>query len=166
MQADTSASELRHHPNQNSADEDLLSFPGTRDILFDREPDYVNNTWDYNTSDLHGATPFKADAFVSKLRYHPDQAFVKQLPKGITENFEIDYLAPECSRESPNLNSARDNSEVVSVYFQKDCKLGQVRGAVSFPLFLTCSAISLVLSQKGAREILYLSYLQVTLLYQ
>ena len=142
LQADTSASELRHHPNQNSANEDLLSFPGTKDILFDREPDYVNNPWDYNTPDLHGANgarPLKVDVFASKLRYHSDQAFVKQLPKGITESFEIGYLGPECSRERPSLNSARVNSEVVSVYLQ--IKLGRVGGAVSFPLFLTCSAI-------------------------
>ena len=146
-QADTPASELRHHPNQNSANDDLLSFPGTRD-MFDREQDYVNNTWDYNTPDLHVVTPLKADAFAFELRYHPDQAFVKQLLKGITEGFEIGYLGPECSRESPNLKSARDNWEAVSAYLQKECKLGKDGGPVPFPLFLTNSAIPLVLSQK------------------
>ena len=147
LQADTSASEIIHHPNQNSANDDLCSFPGTRDMIFDKEPDYVNNRWDYNTPDLNVVTPLKADAIASKLRYHPDQAFVKQLLKGITEGFEISYLGPECSRESPNLKSARDNPEVVSAYLQKECKLGRVGGASAISLFLTCSAIPLVLSQ-------------------
>ena len=114
LQADTPAPDLQHHPNQNLANDDLLSLPGNRD-MFDREPDYVKkNKWDYDTPDLHVITALKADAFAFKLRYHADQAFIKQLIKGITEGFEIGYMGPECSKESPNLKSARDNPDVVS----------------------------------------------------
>ena len=68
------------------------------------------------------------------MQLHPNlditriKPFVKQLLKGITEGFEISHLGPECSRESPNLKSARDNPEVVSAYLQKECKLSRVGG--------------------------------------
>ena len=162
LQADASASELRHHPNQTSASDDLPPFPGTRDIMLNREPDYVNTTWDYNTPDLNVVTPLKADAFASELKYHPDQAFVEQLLKGISEGFEIGYLGPECSRESPNLKSARDNPEVVSAYLQKECNLGRVGGPCTVPPFpnMQCHPIGVVPKKEPGkfRTILHLSY--------
>ena len=162
LQADTPAPDPQHHPKQNLANNDLLSRPGNRD-MFDREPDYVKkNKCDYDTPDLHLVTPLKADAFAFELRYHPDQAFVKQLIKSITEDFKIGYIGPECSKESPNLKSARDNPEVVSAYLQKECELGRVGGPSAIPPFpnMQCHPIGVVPKKKPGKfhTILHLSY--------
>ena len=111
--------------------------------------------------DSHPVTPVKADRSENLLAgYSPTLKTL--LVDGFRNGFRISYIGELSSFESPNLQSALQNPEIVSAKLMKEIEAGRVVGpfkAPPFPIFRT-SPIGIV-SRKAPNEfrlIHHLSY--------
>ncbi len=70
-------------------------------------------------------TPLRAGRWESMLQDHPDQEFARYLVRGIKEGFHIgfDRDSVKCRGAQQNMQSAIENSSVVTGYLEKDCRL-------------------------------------------
>ena len=75
-------------------------------------------------------TPLRSAEWEAQLREHPDRPFVQYLLRGMREGFRVGfrYDQSECGHTGDNMQSARDNPEVIDEYLEKEVRLGRVAG--------------------------------------
>lgn len=109
--------------------------------------------------DSQPVTPVKADRFENLLAgYSP--ALKTLLVDGFRNGFRISYIGELSSFESPNLQSALQNPEIVSAKLMKKIEAGRVVGpfkAPPFPIFRT-SPIGIV-PKKAPNELRLIHHL-------
>ena len=76
-----------------------------------------------------------------ELATHPNRNFVYNLLSTLKEGARIGYTGPRSDRVSPNLISAAQHPEVVSLNLQKEIALGRLAGPYPSPRNLSFSVI-------------------------
>ena len=76
-----------------------------------------------------------------ELATHPNRNFVYNLLSTLKEGARIGYTGPRSDRVSPNLISAAQHPEVVSLNLQKEIALGRVAGPYPSPRYLSFNVI-------------------------
>ena len=99
-----------------------------------------------------------------ELADHPDQNFVFNLITTLKEGARIGYSGPHSVRVSPNLISAAQHPDVVSLNLQKEINLGRVAGPYPSPPLpnFQCHPVGVVPKKHSSdwRTIYHLSYPQ------
>ena len=110
------------------------------------------------------STPIDIDKLETELANHPNRTFVSNLLSMLREGARIGYSGPRFSRVSPNLISAVQHPEVVTLNLNKEVNLGRVAGPYSFPPLpaLQCHPVGVVPKKHSSdwRTIYHLSYPQ------
>ena len=108
------------------------------------------------------STPIDIYRLELELANHPDCNFVSNLLSTLKEGARIGYSGPRSSRVSPNLISATQHPEVVTLNLQKEVTLGRVAGPYpSQPLpNFQCHPVGVVPKKHSTewRTIYHLSY--------
>ena len=101
-----------------------------------------------------------------ELATHPNRNFVYNLLSTLKEGARIGYTGPRSDRVSPNLISAAQNSDVVSLNLQKEVALGRLAGPYPSPPLskFQCHPVGVVPKKHSPewRTIYHLSFLQGT----
>ena len=110
------------------------------------------------------STPIDIDKLETELANHPNRTFVSNLLSMLREGARIGYSGPRFPRVSPNLISAVQHPEVVTLNLNKEVNLGWVAGPYSFPPLpaLQCHPVGVVPKKHSSdwRTIYHLSYPQ------
>jgi len=108
------------------------------------------------------SSPVNISLLEKELASHPDREFVEFLSEGFHFGFDIGYYGPDRSKVSRNLQSARDNPEVVDAYLQDEIRKGRIMGPFDSPPFenFQCQPIGIVPKKVPGkfRTIMDLSY--------
>ena len=108
------------------------------------------------------STPINVSRLASELTRHPDQVFVSRLINSLKFGARIGYEGPQKSRTSPNLLSAREHPEVVTVNLDKEVRLGRIAGPFPSPPLadFQCHPVGVVPKKHSSdwRTIYHLSY--------
>ena len=77
-------------------------------------------------------TPHVVSEWARLPESHPDKGFVEYIVRGITCGFRIGFNPQGCLQNAhSNMQSARDNAEVVDNYLGKECSLHRVVGPLT-----------------------------------
>ena len=110
------------------------------------------------------STPIDIDKLETELANHPNRTFVSNQLSMLREGARIGYSGPRFPRVSPNLISAVQHPEVVTLNLNKEVNLGRVAGPYSFPPLpaLQCHPVGVVPKKHSSdwRTIYHLSYPQ------
>lgn len=110
------------------------------------------------------SSPIDTDRLALELVNHPDRIFVSNLLSMLKDGARIGYLGPRSPRVSPNLISAAQHPEVVSLNLNKEVHLGRVAGPYSTPPLpdFQCHPVGVVPKKHSSewRTIYHLSYPQ------
>ena len=97
-----------------------------------------------------------------ELTHHPDRNFVNHLLSTLKEGARIGYSGPRSSRVSPNLISAAQHPDVVSLNLHKEIALGRVAGPYPSPPLpkFQCHPVGVIPKKHSTewRTIYHLSY--------
>ena len=108
------------------------------------------------------STPIDIYRLELELANHPDRNFVSNLLSTLKEGARIGYSGPRSSRVSPNLISATQHPEVVTLNLQKEVTLGRVAGPYPSPPLpnFQCHPVGVVPKKHSTewRTIYHLSY--------
>ena len=108
------------------------------------------------------STPIDIYRLELELANHPDRNFVSNLLSTLKEGARIGYSGPCSSRVSPNLISATQHPEVVTLNLQKEVTLGRVAGPYPSPPLpnFQCHPVGVVPKKHSTewRTIYHLSY--------
>ena len=108
------------------------------------------------------STPIDIYRLELELANHPDRNFVSNLLSTLKEGARIGYSGPRSSRVSPNLISATQHPEVVTLNLQKEVTLGRVAGPYPLPPLpnFQCHPVDVVPKKHSTkwRTIYHLSY--------
>ena len=109
------------------------------------------------------SSPIDIHRLKLELADHPNQTFGFNLLTTLKEGARIGYSGPRSVRFSPNLISAAQHPDVVSLNLQKEIYLGRVAGPYPFPPLpnLQCHLVGVVPKKHLSdwRTIYHLSYL-------
>ena len=101
-----------------------------------------------------------------ELATHPNRNFVYNLLSMLKEGARIGYTGPRSDRVSPNLISAAQHPEVVSLNLQKEIALGRVAGPYPSPPLpkFQCHSVGVIPKKHSTewRTIYHLSFPQGT----
>ena len=110
------------------------------------------------------SSPIDTNRLELELTNHPDRNFVFNLLNTLKEGARIGYSGPRSDRVSPNLISAVQHPDVVSLNLQKEIALGRVAGPYHSPPLpkFQCHPVGVVPKKHSTdwRTIYHLSYPQ------
>ena len=110
------------------------------------------------------SSPIDIYRLTLELADHPDRKFVFNLLSTLWEGARIGYSGPRSVRVSPNLISAAQHPDVVSLNLQKEINLGRVAGPYPSPPLpnFQCHPVGVVPKKYSCewRTIYHLSYRQ------